>query len=198
MKRWILLLMLAIRARLAGKSKISLGARIKFPKHLVLGRKVIVRTGSVIDAPGHCPLVLGDQVNINQGVYLGAFGKHFTVGDRTQFNRNAVVDGRGSIRIGCDVLVGPGAQLISYQHRFADRAQPINRQGLELKEIVIEDDVWIGAGAIVLAGVHLGRGCIVGAGAVVTKSFPAYSILGGVPARVIGERGEPEGPASSA
>ena len=54
-----------------------------------------------------------------------------------KFNRNALVDGRGSVRIGKDVLVGPGAQLISYQHRFADLDQPINRQGLDLKEIAL-------------------------------------------------------------
>ncbi|MCK6391357.1 MAG: acyltransferase [Azonexus sp.] len=189
MIRWLNILWFALQARWSGKSKISPGAKIKFPKHLSIGRKVIIRTGAIVDAPGRCTLQLGDEVNLNQGVYLGAFGSHFIVGDRTQFNRNALVDGRGSVRIGKDVLVGPGAQLISYQHRFADRDQPINRQGLDLKEIVVEDDVWIGAGAIVLAGVTLGRGSIVGAGAVVTKSCPPFSILGGVPARVIGQRG---------
>lgn len=189
MKRWLSLLLFSIKARLNGRSKISLGARIKFPRHLSIGRRVIIRSGAVIDAPGNCVLILGDQVNLNQGVYLGAFGTQFKVGARTQFNRNAVADGRGGMTIGEDVLIGPGAQLISYQHRFADPEVPINRQGLSLAEITVEDDVWIGAGATVLAGVRIGRGSIVGAGAVVTKSCPPFSILGGVPARIIGQRG---------
>lgn len=191
MWRWLMLFMFALRARLRQQTKVSLAASIKFPRHLTLGRGCIIRTGVVIDAPGRCRLTLGERVELNRGVYLGAFGDRFEVGDRTQFNRNALVDGRGSIRIGCDVLVGPYAQLISYSHHFARRDVPINRQGLGVAEIVVEDDVWIGAGAIVLAGVTLGRGCVVGAGAVVTRSCPPYAILAGVPARVIGYRGEP-------
>jgi acetyltransferase-like isoleucine patch superfamily enzyme len=190
MIRWLMLLAFAFKARIRQRSKVSLAATIKFPAFVRLGHGCIVRTGAIIDAPGPGLLELGDKVQLNRGVYLGAFGKHFSVGARTQFNRNALVDGRGSIRIGNDVLVGPGAQLISYQHRFESLEVSINQQGLEAGEIVIEDDVWIGAGAIVLAGITIGRGSVVGAGAVVTRSCPPYSILGGIPARIIGERGQ--------
>ena len=189
MGRWLSLLFFALYARLRLGAKVSLAASIKFPRHLVLGRRCMIRAGVVIDAPGRCKLTLGDGVELNRGVYLGAFGERFEVGARTQFNRHALVDGRGSIRIGADVLVGPHAQLITYQHRFASRELAINRQGLATAEIVVEDDVWIGAGAIVLAGVTLGRGAVVGAGAVVTRSCAPYAILAGVPARQIGERG---------
>lgn len=190
MTRWLLLLVFALKVRLSLHAKVSLASTIKFPRFVRLGRGCIIRTGAIIDAPGPHPLILGNGVTLNRGVYLGAFGERFEVGERTQFNRNALVDGRGSVRIGKDVLVGPGAQIISYQHRYESREIPINRQGLETAEVVIEDDVWIGAGAIVLAGVTIGRGSIVGAGAVVTRSCAPYSILGGVPARVIGTRGE--------
>lgn len=189
MKRWFILLLFAFRQRLAQRCKVSLAATIKFPANVRLGRRCIIRTGVVIDAPGPAVLTLGDDVQLNRGVYLGAFGSHFNIGARTQFNRNALVDGRGSITIGEDVLVGPYAQLISYQHRFAAVDLPINQQGLDAREIVIENDVWIGAGAIILAGITVGHGSIVGAGAVVTRSCPPYSILGGVPAKVIGRRG---------
>ncbi len=190
MIRWLKLLAFACKARIHQRSKISLAATIKFPAFVRLGQRCIVRTAVIIDAPGPTLLVLGDGVQLNRGVYLGAFGKHFEVGARTQCNRNALIDGRGSIRIGSDVLVGPGAQLISYQHRFESLEVPINQQGVEVGEIVIEDDVWIGAGAIVLANITIGRGSIVGAGAVVTRSCPPYSILAGIPARIIGERGQ--------
>lgn len=193
MSRWLTLLRFALMERIQRRSKISLASYIKFPKHLHMGRHCAIRAGAVIDAPGKCEIKFGNNVDINRNVYLGAFGDRFEVGDRTQFNRNALVDGRGSIRIGNDVLIGPYAQLISYQHRFSDVTRPINQQGFELAEIVIEDDVWIGAGAIVLAGVTIGRGSIIGAGAVVTHSCPHYSILGGVPARIIGQRGPTDG-----
>lgn len=189
MGRWLKLLLFALNARIRLQAKVSLAATIKFPSNIALGRQCIICTGCSIDAPGPAKLVIGDRVHINRGVYLGAFGEHFEIGEGTQFNRNALIDGRGSVRIGRNVLVGPNAQLISYQHRFSDRATPINKQGFDLAEIVIGDDVWIGAGAIVLAGVSIGHGSVVGAGAVVTSSCPPYSILGGVPARIIGERG---------
>lgn len=198
MTRWLALFLFALKARLRLRAKISLAASIKFPAFVRLGQRCILRTGVVIDAPGPGLLALGDGVQLNRGVYLGAFGERFEVGARTQFNRNALVDGRGSIRIGSDVLVGPGAQLISYQHNFDRTDIPINCQGMEGREIVIDDDVWIGAGAIVLAGVHVGRGSIVGAGAVVTRSCPPFSIVAGVPARVIGTRGKDRGVPNSA
>jgi acetyltransferase-like isoleucine patch superfamily enzyme len=198
MIRWLSLLLFALKAKLRLRAKVSLAASIKFPRFVRLGHRCILRTGVIIDAPGPNPLVLGDDVQLNRGVYLGAFGDHFEVGPRTQFNRNALVDGRGSVRIGSDVMVGPGAQIISYTHKFDRLDVPIWSQGMEGREIVIGDDVWIGAGAIVLAGVQVGRGSIVGAGAVVTRSCPPLSILAGVPARVIGTRGkEPASPESA-
>lgn len=136
--------------------------------------------------------MLGSDVNLNRGVYLGGFGKRLRIGDRTQVNRGAAIDCRGDVDIGSDVLIGPGAQLIAYQHNFSIKDSPINTQGFVLAPIVIEDDVWIGANAVILAGVSLGKGSVVGAGAVVTASFPPYSIVAGVPARLIGTRAAPD------
>lgn len=191
MKRWFSLLRFALRARLQGNSTVSLGANIKHPRNVRLGCGCKIRTGCIIDAPDNLAcVVLGDAVDLNRGVYLGAFGR-LEIGDRTSINRNAAIDARGTVTIGKDVLIGPRAHLIAYRHVFASREQPINTQGMLPGNVTIEDDVWIGAGAIVLEGVVIGRGSVVGAGAVVTTSCAPYSILAGVPARVIGSRGEP-------
>ncbi|MCF8199349.1 MAG: acyltransferase [Sulfuritalea sp.] len=124
---------------------------------------------------------------MNRGVYLGAFAP-LRIGDRTDINRNASIDARGAVSIGQDVMIGPYAQIIAYQHVFSDPARPMNTQGLKSGPITIGDDVWIGAGAIILADVAIGCGSVVGAGAVVTRSCPPYSILAGAPARIVGTR----------
>jgi acetyltransferase-like isoleucine patch superfamily enzyme len=73
---------------------------------------------------------------------------------------------------------------------FADPDRLIAEQGITARGIVIEDDVWLGGGAVVLDGVRIGRGAVVGAGAVVTQDIPPYAIAVGVPARVVGSRRE--------
>jgi len=75
-------------------------------------------------------------------------------------------------------------------HNFRDSTRLIREQGVTYKGIVIEDDVWIGSKATIVDGVTIGQGAVIGAGSVVTKSIPAYAIAVGVPARVIGTRGE--------
>src|SRR5690606_15263855 len=94
----------------------------------------------------------------------------------------------GPIRIGNHVRIAPFVQMIAADHRFADTDRPIASQGLEHKPITIEDDVWVGGRVIVTAGVTVGRGSILAAGAVVTRDVPPYSIVGGVPARLIRSR----------
>jgi acetyltransferase-like isoleucine patch superfamily enzyme len=98
--------------------------------------------------------------------------------------------GHAGIRIGRDALLANDVQLICGNHTFARRDVPIRAQPPEGKPIVVEDDVWLGASTIVLGGVTIGRGSVVGAGAVVTRSLPPYSIARGVPAKVVGVRGE--------
>lgn len=93
------------------------------------------------------------------------------------------------VRLGRYVMIGPYVKIVGKDHLFNKPGVPIIFSGRpELSETVIEDDVWIGCSAIVSVGVHIGRGAIVVAGAVVTKDVPPYEIHGGVPARKIGER----------
>lgn len=112
-----------------------------------------------------------------------------TLGYNVFINRGVYITAREKITIGDNVLIGPGVIINSGMHRFQDDKVLIRDQGHILKEIVICDDVWIGANAVILPGVSIGTGSVIGAGAVVTHSIPPYSVAVGVPAKVIKKRG---------
>lgn len=90
------------------------------------------------------------------------------------------------------IVVGPGLTIIAGDHNFAEDGKFICDQHIKRdendKDVIIESDVWIGCNVTILKGVTIGRGSVVAAGAVVTKSCPPYSIIGGVPAKVIKQR----------
>jgi acetyltransferase-like isoleucine patch superfamily enzyme len=100
------------------------------------------------------------------------------------------------VRIGDRVYTSPFTQIIAVNHVFDDPARPFVEQGITAEGIVIEDDVWLGAGAIITDGVRVGKGAVVAAGAVVTKDVPAHTVVGGVPAKPIktidGSTGTPD------
>jgi acetyltransferase-like isoleucine patch superfamily enzyme len=83
------------------------------------------------------------------------------------------------------VYTSPFTQIIAVNHVFDDPNRPFVQQGITAEGIVIEDDVWLGAGAIITDGVRVGKGAVVAAGAVVTKDVPAHTVVGGVPAKPI-------------
>jgi acetyltransferase-like isoleucine patch superfamily enzyme len=98
----------------------------------------------------------------------------------------------GSITIGNGVHIAPHVIIFAANHIFADTDIPIYKQGTEKAPIVIEDDVWVASNVVITAGVRIGRGSVIGAGAVVTKDIPPWSVAVGVPARVIRTRKEQE------
>lgn len=119
----------------------------------------------------------GKGVIVKDHCYFGN-GVRLSVGDRSQMGSHARLN--GDITIGNDVLMGPDVVMMATSHEFARLDIPINKQGSKQEEpIVIGDDCWIGTRAIILPGVHIGKQCIVAAGAVVNRSFPDRSILGG-------------------
>jgi len=92
------------------------------------------------------------------------------------------------ITIGNNVLIAAGVRMITRKHGFADCTVPMSEQGYTNAPIVIENDVWIGFQAVILPGVTIGQGSIIGASAVVTKDVAPYSVMGGIPARLIRKR----------
>ncbi|MCB2153420.1 acyltransferase [bacterium] len=111
---------------------------------------------------------------------------HF--GDEVSIGIFSVIDGTGGLRVGSYVRMGPGVVIYTHNHNIERTDIPISHQGLTPGPVTIEDDVWLGARATILPNVTVGRGSVVAAGAVVTKDVPPFSIVGGVPAKVIAKR----------
>lgn len=119
-------------------------------------------------------------------------GQYVTIGDNCLINHNNVIQAgkspNGTITIGDNVHTGTNVIMLAFNHGFYTRDVPTKEQDYFEAPIVIEDDVWIGAGAIILAGVTIGKGAIVAANAVVNNDVSPYTIVGGVPAHHIKER----------
>lgn len=129
---------------------------------------------------------IGDHTTVNASILRGPV----IIGDRTLINIDCDLTGHkdGKITIGNDVLFAPRVVVLGTMHAYRDRTLLIRAQGILAKPVTVEDDVWIGLNAVITPGVHIGRGAVVGANAVVTKDVEPYAIVGGIPARVIGFR----------
>lgn len=145
----------------------------------------------LLTSDGGCRIILGPKVRLDRGVDMRVKrGGCTELGERTYVGPYACFSGSGSIKVGKNCLIASHCSIYAHNHAFADATIPIRDQGFTCKGITIEDDVWLGTGVRVVDGVTIGEGSVVGAGAVVTKSIPPYSIAVGVPAKVIGKRGE--------
>lgn len=125
--------------------------------------------------------------NVDIGPEVDFFNvKNSEIGDHSGIGAYSSI---GTVKIGSYVMMGTHCLLISQNHRFSDLTIPMCQQGFQHDEpIIIEDDVWIGSRVIILPGVRIGRGSIIGAGAVVTKDVESHTIVGGNPAKIIGRR----------
>lgn len=157
-----------------GAFELSTDVAVFSPKNISLGRNTTIMSQSKLYAGGGGFIRMGDNVNMNNNVMINARGK-------------------GSISIGNNVLIGPNSVIRSNNHSFGRTDIPIREQGIDYGEITIEDDVWIAANAVILPNVRIGRGAIVAAGAVVAKDVAPFTIVGGVPAKEIGARGDKKG-----
>jgi len=140
---------------------------------IVIGEHCVIHSGSrfilgTLDDNPHTDLIIGNYVQNNWGCYIS---------------------GEGGLEIGDRVLIGPRVLILSAGHGYLDDRRLIQEQGLTHGRIVIEEDVWIGGGSVILQGVRLGRGCVVGGGSTVVKDVPPYGVAAGAPARVVKWRG---------
>jgi len=156
----------------------------RFPNHRI-GKKM---RGSL------CQFIFrksGKNINVERMAYFGA-GKNIELGSNSGIGIRAQIWGvdMGELIMGDNVMMAPEVIILTLGHRHDNIEAPMCSQGGYATKVTIEDDVWIGIRAIVLPGVKIGKGSIVGAGAVVTKDVLPYSVVGGVPAKVIKMRCE--------
>jgi len=183
---------LILRSR--GTVAIESGVRLAQPANITLHRGVYLDCGVYLHA---CPkgIEIGEDTLVMHHAELHVYNFRnlphagIRIGRESLIGEFNVIRGQGGVEIGNRVYTAPLVQILAVEHVYDDPDRPFVEQGIRAKGIVIEDDVWIGAGAIITDGVHLGRGAVVGAGAVVTHDVPAHTIVAGVPARVIKEVG---------
>jgi maltose O-acetyltransferase len=130
----------------------------------------------------------GKGINIEKGASFSN-GAAIEIGDYSTIGINCKV--YGEVKIGNNVMMAPEVVILTVNHNFDRLDIPMRLQGsTPAKPVTIGDDVWIGTRAVLLPGIHIGKGAIIGAGAVVTKDVPEYAIAAGNPAKVIKYRGE--------
>lgn len=126
----------------------------------------------------------GKNVNVEKNA---SFTPGLSIGDNSGVGVMCEIN--GLVTIGKNVMMGPEVVVYSSNHKYDRTDIPMCEQGFqEPQEVIIDDDVWIGRRAIIMPGVHIGKGCIIGAGAVVTKDIPEFSVAVGVPAKVVKSR----------
>jgi acetyltransferase-like isoleucine patch superfamily enzyme len=155
---------------------------------LKIGDDVRIAVGAEINVwQSGIPGSVGDNVYIGEN---SAISGGVEIGSNTSINKNVniIASPPSRIIIGENCLIAQNVVIRSDDHKFDDIDNLIRNQGRVGADIIIEQDCWIGANVVVLKGVHLGAHSVIGAGAVVTKSFPAYSVIVGNPASVIRSR----------
>jgi len=180
LKEWYFWLLCLIPGRLGNKIRV-LFLKPFFEK----GNFSSIGRNSIFVSPENISFSPG--VGIDHFGYFNADKGKIYVGSNTKFNHGVHINAsiEGKITIGSDCLIGPNVVMRSTNHKFNRRDILINQQGHSSSVIKIDNDVWIGANSIILGNVHIHTGCVVGAGAVVTRDLPAFSVAVGVPAKVV-------------
>ena len=173
-----------------GLVAIERGVRIAFADHVWLAERVYLDQGVYLHA---CPagIRIGSRTIVMHGSILHVYNfrdlprSGIEIGEDSLIGEMNVLRGQGGIKIGNRVYTSPLVQILAVNHVYQDPIKPFINQGITAEGIEIEDDVWVGAGAIVTDGVRIGQGAVVAAGAVVTQDVPEHTLVAGVPARVV-------------
>ena len=147
------------------------------------GRHSVIHRTVRMDTPPYRQFRLGRYSVIESGACINNAVGDVIIGDHTRVGlHNTVI---GPVTIGSHVNLAQGITITALNHNFSETGRRIDEQGISTKHVIIEDDVWIGANAVILPGVRIGTHSVVAAGAIVTKDVPSHSLVAGVPAKVI-------------
>jgi acetyltransferase-like isoleucine patch superfamily enzyme len=166
--------------------------RLRYPNLIHLAKGVYIDQGAYLHATPN-GIQIGENTIIMHGAILHVYNFRdlpragIKIGRDSLVGEYSVIRGQGGVEIGDRVYTSPFTQIIAVNHVFDDPTRPFVEQGITAEGIVIEDDVWLGAGAVITDGVRVGKGAVVAAGAVVTQDVPAHTVVGGVPARILKE-----------
>lgn len=169
--------------------------RLLCPANIRLGKNVYLDSGVYLHALP-AGIHIGAGTSLMHGTIFHVFNYRdlphagIFVGKHCFFGEYTCIRGQGGVHIGDGVYTGTQVQIAAVNHVYTDPDQFIKDQGITAEGITIEDDVWLGSNVVVVDGVTIGKGSVVGAGAVVTKDLPPYSIAVGVPARAVRDRRE--------
>lgn len=184
-----------------------IGRRLYGPKYWVMGLRFVrfkvthrhIKTeGFVFLGPnvevyarkGYGRLTLGRWVFIGAGNAIRCHEGNLRIGDKVVFGANNTINTYLDIEIGNDCIFADWIYICDFDHRYEDLTMPIRKQGIVKSPVKIGNDCWFGEKTTVLRGVTIGDGCVVASHALVNKDVPPNSIVGGVPARVLKQRGE--------
>lgn len=157
--------------------------RMLAPLYQHRGKHSVVHRSARMDTPPYRKFSLGDYSVIESFACINNAVGDVIIGDHTRIGlHNTII---GPVTIGSHVNLAQGITVTALNHIFEDSDKRIDEQGVSTTPVTIEDDIWIGANAVILPGVTIGNHSVVAAGAVVTKNVPPHSLVAGVPAKII-------------
>jgi acetyltransferase-like isoleucine patch superfamily enzyme len=157
--------------------------RLLAPLYQHRGKHAVIHRSVRMDTPPYRKFYLGDYSVVESFACINNAVGDVIIGDYTRIGlHNTII---GPVTIGSHVNLAQGITITALNHNFSDAEKRIDEQGVNTTPVVIEDDIWIGANAVILPGVTIGQHSVVAAGAIVTKDVPPHSLVAGVPAKVI-------------
>ena len=183
-----------VKLKRMGIFSIDFSSKIKCVSKIKCGRALNIDINCYVDALSTEGIVFGNNVSIGKNTTIECsgtmknLGKGLVVGNNVGLGTHGFFGCAGGVEIGDDTIFGNFVSLHSENHVFEDINTPIRCQGVTRQGIKIGRDCWIGAKVTILDGAVIGNGSVVAAGAVVRGEFPPYSVIGGVPAKVLKRR----------
>ena len=172
----------------------SKGSKIQFGHKIKVGSGFNLMEYATLNALSYDGVEIGNNFTLGKyaviectGV-LRNVGNSLKIGNNVGINHYCFIGVRGNITIGDNVIFGPRVNIFSENHNFDRLDISIKNQGVTKEDTIIGNDVWIGASVSIMPGVKVGNGCVIAAGSVVTKDIADFSVVAGVPAKIIKNR----------